>query len=548
MLSAVGILVWEQGRNSAKGLSVVFLFLVLYGAALYLVRDLVTTIFTGVQFALFASYLPVLGAVVLLFLHENRGQIGFTYPRRMLILPVPTSALLLAPLLFKCVVVAAYATLAGLMCKYFLLEYYTVWPMVVVFMVIVAVLQALVFLSLGYGGAPSWGFSLLALLLSVPALGLVFGAAGKAFSAVDIVRLISQEKRVPPPEPPEVVGPMLAGIILLVFWSILAYLGARRARREVPLDQGRALTGLINRVTYLEGERTAFATPQAAQRWYEWRRGGYLFPWSVAAAGFLLMLLFRSDVGGSEERFLLTVNLLGLSPILVAATVGYILTRKDEPYLWFVCCKPLSTRGVVRARLKTGLRAIAVGYGMMLTAWIAAQFILFPGTPIFSTLFRDLQDITHISASSGESIGLVAFFLALSVLTSWSLLWIGRLAGVAIWGAGLIAAINYFFVREIWVEDGGVFHSPVLNAYLIAVSLLAAVGIALATGICVKKQLFPTPKAAAFAVCLIPVLFGAYYFREFLPSGRFPIIALWMIIPFAPLATLPLTIDFQRHR
>ncbi|HRI89393.1 MAG TPA: hypothetical protein PK869_14065, partial [Candidatus Hydrogenedentes bacterium] len=151
-MRSTAIFIWEQWRQTAKGLAVVLSMLGIFSLLVWQFRDLVLYIFAlNESLVIGTAYLPALGAAVLLFLQENRGRIGFSYPRRMLVLPAHTFALVAAPLLYRLVIIGLFGLATGWVCDQFIRDVFFTLPQVWILMTLVAAAHAMVFLTTGFG-------------------------------------------------------------------------------------------------------------------------------------------------------------------------------------------------------------------------------------------------------------------------------------------------------------------------------------------------------------------------------------------------------------
>lgn len=125
----------------------------------------------------------------------------------------------------------------------------------------------------------------------------------------------------------------------------------------------------------------AFASPGAAQFWFEWRSSGIVLP--LLMAGVILMVvaplswLVRND-GGDTVRLLMGVL---ISPVVIAMAVGVGFAR---PTFWsddlampaFVAVRPLDDEDFVAVKVKVAAASAVVSWllvlaflGLWLTAW-----------------------------------------------------------------------------------------------------------------------------------------------------------------------------------
>jgi hypothetical protein len=161
---------------------------------------------------------------------------------------------------------------------------------------------------------------------------------------------------------------------------LAAYRGVARERRgDVPDWQrltalmtalgtalGRALSGLAPQ------RRRAFASPQGAQVWFEWRRHGITLPVMVAIILPLMLLplaLGRNDVLPTARTLLPILFLPALLAGSAAATVGkhsgWVRDYYGVPA--FTATRPLTTLALVAAKFKMALVSTAITWTLLLT-------------------------------------------------------------------------------------------------------------------------------------------------------------------------------------
>lgn len=535
---------WEQWRQTYKGLLLVLAMLLAFAAVVWQFRELVEYIFAkNLTLVVGAAHVPALGAMVLLFIQENRGRIGFAYPRRMLVLPAHTAVLVAAPFVYRIVVVGAFALLTGFVCDLFVRDAYFVWPQVWLLTTATAAAHALVFLTCGYGAATGTAIFVAALLATTPGLHYFLGAMQAHLS---LPSPLPDDYRVPD------IGYGGAPIAALVlgFWFVAAYIGARHARSEVPEDPVGGLVRVATRITYFDRERGQFNSPEDAQRWLEWRRGAYLFPWISLVVGIVLTLTLQSAADQMENRFVLSFYLLAVAPAVVASLVGYIVTRSGNDYQWFVGARPLTTAAIARAKLRAGVRAVFWAYVLLLAVFLVTFKWRFPNDPILPSLVSDLRVITSTQGPYSEGLALFAIVGITTVLAVWTLFWLARASGVFVMLAGVIVALWSAWAGGIYVVDmdTGEFTTPE-QVFIIPFSILMGVAGAIAMLVAVYRG-YISPLKFAGVVVLWFVLLGLAIYADRVAQFDQPlyIMAAWLFLPAVPLASVPLALEWQRHR
>ena len=541
MFRGTGILIWEQARQTWKGVLALAATLVFFALLITQFRDLMLYIFAkNANLMVGTAFLPVIGAAGLLFLQEARGRVAFAYSRRMLVLPVHTYVLAGAPLLYRLFVTALLAAGASWIAGHVIKEIFWITPTTLLLLIAVAAVHALVLLVCGYGSGTGVALFIVCFLLTSPLLYPVYSAVQSNLSIP-----VSVDD---PEDIPVITNAYIgAAIALLAAWAIAGYIGVRQARREVAEDRVGAALRTLQHKAFREG--VDFDSAERAQSWYEWRRGAYLFPWLALALGLVLTFAFRITAERVETRFLVAANLLGIAPAVVACLVGYAVTRSASDYQWFVCARPLSTQAIARARLRAGIRAIGLGYTFLFIAFIACYKILFPSQPMLHSLAEDFRIMTTTNGSDTESIATLGVLAALSITATWTLFWIARSAGVVVWFAGAIVSGWAYFAGSLYVMDPetGMFVTPA-SVFVKGMSYVLGFVAVTVFAVAIRKgYLRPAATALIVATWLVLCLV-AYRYADMLPYSEPLLIGTWMILPFVPLASIPLTLEWQRHQ
>ena len=541
MFSTIWILMWEQWRETAKGVGLVSLSLGVYALLFMRVEKLIKVAFSDNHvLALGTAFLPVVGAMALMFLKESRLQVGFAYPRRMLVLPVHTPVLVGTQLVYKMMIAMLLAGASGYLCLSLIRSTFHVWPQVLLFAVAVAIVQALVFLLCGYGTARGLALFVIAFALSLPVMKPAISAVSANFSVA-----ISRAGESMEPVFPE--WAVWSAVVSVALWGVLAYAGARRGRREVPGDSVGRLATLGARITYLGGGNEEFASPEAALRWLEWRRGAYLFPWLSLGLGMFLLGLFNAAMGGLESRFLVTFSLLAVGPIVMACLLGYIFTRSDPCYQWFVGPRPLTTQALVRSRLRTGAKAIGSAYALIVSFLLVANYTIYAGQGVLSSILEDLQVMTNTPAEGVRGIAMVAALGVLIVVIVWSMMWLGRAVGVVAWCAGGASILYFAADGDLIKATGATFYNPAAVTFVVTMTALVLAGIVWAMTRAWRRGLISVRTLVFCVVGWVLLGVSMIALSGVMTVGPPTLLILWMVVPLAPLVTLPVTVDWQRH-
>jgi hypothetical protein len=158
----------------------------------------------------------------------------------------------------------------------------------------------------------------------------------------------------------------LAALAFLISWRHIASVRAGGGRSSHPFERLFAVV-----VRYVPRRRTAFASPAAAQIWFEWRCAGVVLP--LLVAGVLLGVIgplswvYRADADASLRLLLGTLAM----PVLLAVPVGMAFSR---PAFWsedlsvpaFVAIRPLTDDDLIAARVKTAAASAAASWMLVL--------------------------------------------------------------------------------------------------------------------------------------------------------------------------------------
>lgn len=585
------ILLWEQWRGTREGIGLVALFLVAYALALHWGDQLLLYIFSRNEHMTFGvAYLAAFGVLVLCFLHEGRHQLSFGFPRRMFALPVHTSILFATRFAYKIIAVGLAATAAGWLCILFIDPVWSPIPGLLLFVGLVLALETLSILICAYG--PGGGTAKFLPILPLASFGFypIICAMGRNLSAGEprlgdippkvLSQAVSSIRRANPgiltedifdavivsrTTFPEIgLSPWYGTLALFLVFGSVSYWVLMRARSEIGEDLiGDALRRMIDRVD-TRGDRT-HASALAAQRWLEWRRLTHLLPWVTMVITLLLTLgLYRSQ-GDQESHAVVAVICLFIGPAIAAASFGYLITRFDQSYLFFVAGRPMSSAMLGRAKLWAGARAVAITYTLMCLLYSAFMFTLFREPDLLGVLASDIGLLVDKSGTLSELLPITAASLLVAVIAIWSLLWLGRAIGVMVWTAGIAAMIGYQFdSRQIFADTVVViayrFDSrltyevgtefswpPVLVIFVLTLTILMLAGCVIAFLFSARKG-FVNKKGIVIAIAIWAVLVVLTTPLRSWTGANVPLALALITLPLLPLVVLPATIEWQRHR
>lgn len=542
-MRVLALFIWEQWRQTYKTLAIVFAALVVFAVVAWRFKQLLFYIFALSQgLVISTAYLPALGAIVLLFLQENRGRVGFSYPRRMLVLPSHTFTLVAAPLLYRLAVIAFFGYATGWICDAFLQDVFFKGPQIFLLLTLVAALHAFVFLTSGYGAATGTALFAAAFVATLPGFNVFLQYTYKNMA---IPSPLTEGYVVPDIG----LGGAPVAAFVIVFWFFVAYIGARHARSEVAEDPVGGLVRVATRLTYFDREGEEFASPESAQQWLEWRRGAYLFPWLALALGMVLVVTLRTAADKMEDRFAISFYVLAVSPAIVASLVGYTVTRGSAEYQWFVGARPLSTMAIARARLRAGIKAVLWAYVLLGALFTVSFKIMFPGDALVASLVQDLRVITSTSGTYAEGVQLLAGLAVFTMLSVWALFWLARVSGVLVWLAVGAVGLWYYVNGGLYVIDPatGQFKTPT-DTFVLAMAALGGTAGAFTLGVAVWKRYLSAVTLIAVLLVWLALFYAAARMTKIVPLGGPLVLGAWMLLPFVPLASIPLTLEWQRHR
>jgi len=310
-------------------------------------------------------------------------------------------------------------------------------------------------------------------------------------------------------------------------------------------------------------QRRPFASPQAAQRWFEWRRHGIALPLMVAVL--LPLMLFPLLLGRNDA--LPTARIL--APILfipallagsAAAAVG-----KHNPWVSdyygvpaFTATRPLTTAGLVAAKFRAAL-------GSTLIAWL----ILLGGTALAvapSYAAEDVRAWWHILVEREGTFKATALVLTVAfmlILLTWKRLVENQMVGLTgrewlIKGAvvgglcvylllGLLAAWMYVYPD---FRESVVTALPWLLGAAVALKAVLAVGVLRAL---YAWDLIDGSRLTAFALLWLGVAGGLFGLLLWLAPAHWvswPYLgaAVVIVMPLVRPAAAPLALAWNRHR
>jgi len=235
---------------------------------------------------------------------------------------------------------------------------------------------------------------------------VVLGAIGLAVFVIGLLPSFTS-LGVSPWRSERVLGTLAAGLAVAAF--LLAWRHVARLRSGGGY-QTRRLERLIGRLAVaLPVRRRAFASPLAAQFWFEWRSSGMALP--ALVGGVLLMAigplswLGRHDPNDTLRLLLGTLAM----PVILAIPIGMAFAK---PVLWsddlsvpaFMAVRPLQADDFIETKVKVAAMSVAISWLVVLS---------FVG--VWLSLWANLES----ARGAAPSYGVAVLFVIAAMLLTW---------------------------------------------------------------------------------------------------------------------------------
>jgi hypothetical protein len=267
-----------------------------------------------------------------------------------------------------------------------------------------------------------------------------------------------------PPSPPPpwrseaAVGTVVAALAVAVFllaWRHIIRLrcggGGRSAYQLEPLIASAAVV--------LPRHRTPFASPVAAQFWFEWRCSGLVLP--VLVGGVLAAVVapfswFARDDAGVGLRLLLGTL---ATPIMLAIPVGMAFAR---PTFWsedlsvpaFLAIRPLTDEQIVAIKMKVAAASVAISW-LLVVGFVGVWLSLWANVDAVSQLA--IQWWAFHERSVLSVYGTVALILIAGVVLTWrflvSRLWSGLSGSRPLFMASVMSVVLVVIAGMVFAAD-----------------------------------------------------------------------------------------------
>jgi hypothetical protein len=376
-----------------------------------------------------------------------------------------------------------------------------------------------------------------------------------------------------PPSPPPpwrseaAVGTFVAALAVVVFllaWRHIIRLrcggGGRSTDRLEPL--------IASTAAALPRRRTPFASPAAAQFWFEWRCSGLVLPVLVGGALVGVVAPFswvsRGDASGSLQLLLGTLA----TPIVLAIPVGMAFAR---PTFWsedlsvpaFVAIRPLTDEQIVAIKMKVAVASVAISW-LLTVCFLGLWLSLWANVDAVSQLA--IQWWAFHERSLVSVYGAVALILIAGVVLTWrflvSRLWSGLSGSRLLFMASVMSAVLVVIAGMVFPADrlpGWMLADPARMArvvWLLSIAVVAKCGLAACSWRRMSARHLRQYSLlwAAATTCLLTltmVLWGVVRIYVALDIYRFQgfmILVALLAVPLGRVGLAPSCLARNRHR
>lgn len=345
---------------------------------------------------------------------------------------------------------------------------------------------------------------------------------------------------------------------LLAVSFLVAYVSVRTRRKE-GFDISRLLSALPSKFTSDRGvDRPPFTSPEEAMRWFEWRRQGRMLPVLVLGGSIFLGISALASLEISSAQYPRSTMLAFYGELvavmcyaalgLAATTLGaYCFFQNQRLQLGslktFLFIRPVSTKAIANARLDVVFRSVVVSMVPLVLACAVAVLLSARSTePTGLTAIVDM-------GVGGVGVALLMFFGMLAAV--WCVQWFGNLlALLSALGIG-----SLFLLAFIDFDSGRV---EALLFWITAIVLFTAS--ALLIYMARQRDLLEN-KSLYFALAAWPLLVLGFsmllHWDHYINNGgslyglllhNTSTVLTFAVLPLAPLATVPLVMQYARHR
>jgi len=447
------------------------------------------------------------------------------FPGRLFTLPVTTAALAGWPMLLGAATVTSLWLAVALSVRWtWGVDLPLIWPALLL-AVFLAWTQALTWMPYGLRG----------LRVVVTVLWLV---------TLDAVVLLAIHFKVREPVMVAFLAPQLP----------LAYLAARfavaRARRgDVPDWRGAlARRGPID----VRPRRRAFPMPARAQAWFEWRRHGWSLPALVGMVVPCALALLFIPGNDTPAGVGFTLFIVLLTPPFMAVFAGAFGVTP------FMATRPMSSAGLIAAKLTMSLRSALVAWLVVLVA-VPVALILSGTWPIV------IARIHRFFITAGTLCALVVVLLAAAVLlaATWKQMVQSLCIGLTgrTWVIKSTAALSMLLLILIgpiaqWIHDSSAVQRALWDGWPSILVVLVCVKMAAAAWVATRlhdSRVLSDRALLTGAACWTVTVFALYAVFVWLVDT--PLIAHYLLaivailaVPLVRVSAAPLALAWNRHR
>ena len=328
---------------------------------------------------------------------------------------------------------------------------------------------------------------------------LSLGFAGIVFLQLAIMPFASELFHV---NQPEVVTTLTFLFPALAFAAFLGgWFSVERQRRGGGRGRGWLKLQIAKLVDILPRREKSFASPTAAQFWFEWRRAGLLLPISVGSVLLLIFIPISWFTRTDPSSTLFTLGWALALPIILATVIGKGFAKPD---FWsadmavppFLAVRPLASGEMIVTKMKVAALSVAISWLLVL----AFLGLWLPSWPNSSDL-KDLWGALAIIHNSLLLYAILGLLLLLLMLLSWramvSSFWIGLSGNTKRFvSAALLHTIAFsilIWAIVFWVNH---FDSKQLERYISWLSLTLILAVLLKLWLAAfawKKSATPNP-------------------------------------------------------
>jgi len=375
-----------------------------------------------------------------------------------------------------------------------------------------------------------------------------------------------------PPSPPPpwraeaAVGTAMAALAVAVF--LLAWRHIIRLRCGGSERRARRLEPLIASAAGAYRRRTPFASPVAAQFWFEWRCSGLVLP--LLVGGVLVAVIAPISWFAREDAVRSLRLLLGTlaTPVLLAIPVGMAFAR---PTFWsedlslpaFVAIRPLTDEQMVAIKMKVAAASVAISW-LLVVCFVGMWLSLWANVDAVSQLAIQWWAFHEHSVLSVY--GTVALILVAGVVLTWRFLvnrlWSGLSGSRPLFTASVMSPVLFVIAAMVFAADrlpGWVLEDParmggvvwLMSIAAVAKCLLAAWSWRRLSAHHLRQYVLVWSAATTCLLALTMLLWGVvriYVALDIYRFQSFMLLAALLAVPLGRVGLAPSSLARNRHR